>query len=93
MESLKALGRALLDLVTAIVNALGGVVKNHPKFFGIIIAVAGFFLACMISPAFMDFAAQVIALLMIGGLVYLVFFKKSEKPKPSAPRRNNRRGR
>lgn len=93
-QALRLFGTAIIDLLTAIINALGSVFKNHPKFFGVIIAVAGFFLVCMISPAFMDFAAQVIALLMMGGLVYLIFFKKSDKPKPPQPRRNNnRRGR
>lgn len=94
MDSLKALGRALLDLVTAILRSLVSVYEHHPKVTGIISAVAIFFLLCILFPAFLNFAAQVIALLVMGGLGYLIFFKKSDKPKPSQPRRNNnRRGR
>jgi len=92
MESLKAFGKAVLDLLTAFINALGTVLKNHPKFSGIVSIVSLFFIACMVSEKFMDFAAQVIALLIMGWLGYIIFFKKKEeKPKPPQNRNNRRR--
>jgi hypothetical protein len=93
-QALKLFGTAIIDLLTAILRSLVSVYEHHPKAAGIISAVVIIFLLCILFPAFLNFVAQIIALLMMGGLVYLIFFKKSDKPKPSQPRRNNnRRGR
>jgi chromate transport protein ChrA len=96
MENLKNFFKALLRVMTAILNvsesALDGITtlfRNHPKVTGIISAVAIFFLLCILFPAFLNFAAQLIALLIMGWLGFKVFSTK--KAPTQSPRNNNRR--
>lgn len=83
MEILKKIGIAFGEILLAILNALGSVIKHHPKFFGIIFITSAIFFGCMSSVIFMNFVAQIIALLIMGYIFYIIFIKKEPPKKKS----------
>lgn len=82
MEFLKKFFTALGEILLAAIDAIGSIIKGHPKFFGGTFIICAIFLGCMVNRSFMDFIAQVIAIGVMIGLGYLIFKPKPQSPKP-----------